>query len=49
MAVARFKSMSTHASVLRADGTVEDLGLVAYWHSNPILNFLGQRKVRRGR
>lgn len=24
------------AVVTRADGTVEDLGIVAYWHKNPL-------------
>jgi hypothetical protein len=24
------------AVVTRADGTVEDLGIVSYWHKNPI-------------
>lgn len=25
-----------YAVVTRADGTVEDLGLIAYWHKNPL-------------
>jgi len=24
------------AVVTRADGTVEDLGIIAYWHKNPL-------------
>jgi hypothetical protein len=30
------KSASLRAVVTRADGTVEDLGVVAYYHRNPI-------------
>lgn len=25
--------------ITRADGTVEDLGVVAYWHRNPLKRF----------
>jgi hypothetical protein len=28
--------VSVCARVIRADGTIEDLGAVAYWHRNPI-------------
>ena len=28
--------ISIAATVTRADGTVEDLGTVSYWHANPI-------------
>lgn len=42
------------ATITRADGTVEDLGLIAFWHRNRLVNFLGQslirlRGARRGR
>lgn len=30
------KEASLEARVIRADGTVEDLGVVSYWHRNPI-------------
>lgn len=26
--------------IIRADGRVEDRGLVSYWHKNPILNLV---------
>jgi hypothetical protein len=32
-------SSSLHAVVTRADGTVEDLGMIAYWHKNPFKRF----------
>lgn len=28
--------LSIEAVVIRADGTVEDLGVVSYWHKNPL-------------
>lgn len=34
--------------VRRADGSIENLGLVAYSHKNPIKHLLGQRNVRGG-
>lgn len=27
--------VSVEAKVIRADGRIEDLGVVAYWHRNP--------------
>lgn len=30
------KSATIHAVVTRANGAVEDLGLVSYWHKNPM-------------
>ena len=30
------KESEIRAVVTRADGTVEDLGVVAYWHRNPL-------------
>jgi hypothetical protein len=30
------KSRSISAVVTRANGSVEDLGVVAYWHKNPL-------------
>ena len=30
------KQISVEASVIRADGSVEPLGVVAYWHQNPL-------------
>jgi len=28
--------MSIRAVITRADGTVEDLGTISYWHKNPL-------------
>lgn len=33
---AKAKSSSISAVVTRADGRVENLGTIAYWHKNPI-------------
>lgn len=33
---ANVKSMTMEAVVIRADGSREDLGVVGYWHKNPI-------------
>jgi hypothetical protein len=30
------RQASIEAVVVRADGTREDLGVVSYWHSNPL-------------
>jgi hypothetical protein len=34
------------AVVTRADGRVEDLGRIAYWHANPLRNLLGNAMIR---
>lgn len=39
------KSASISAVIIRADGTVEDLGIVEYYHSNPIINAFWQVKL----
>lgn len=43
------KRQSIHAVVTRADGTVEDLGMIAYWHRNPLMRLAWRvwRAVRR--
>ena len=44
------KQISLGLRVRRADGTIEDLGVVAYWHRNPLRRWawrLGQ--LLRGR
>lgn len=33
------KASAIHAVITRADGTVEDLGLISYWHRNPVINW----------
>lgn len=35
--------------IIRADGTVEDLGVVAYYHKNPLRRFLYRLRRRTGR
>lgn len=36
LALARARKASITAVVTRADGSVEDLGTIAYWHRNPL-------------
>lgn len=33
------RSAEIHAVVTRADGTTEDLGVVAYWHRNALVRW----------
>lgn len=35
-ASAQAKEASIEATIIRADGTVEHLGVVSYWHRNPL-------------
>lgn len=35
------KWQTIRAVVTRADGTVEDRGLISFYHSNPIINQIG--------
>lgn len=59
LAPARARSATIRAVVTRADGRVEDLGVVSYWHRNPVmraawrvvrfLRGLGRRLFPRGR
>lgn len=30
------KRITVEATIIRADGTTEPLGVVAYWHKNPL-------------
>ena len=32
----KVKEMSLSAIITRADGTIENLGTIQYWHSNPL-------------
>lgn len=36
--------MSLSAVITRADGTVEDLGAIQYWNSNPFKQFIWRIK-----
>ena len=43
------KEQSVSAVVTRADGTVEDLGLIAYYHRNPLRRMAYKiRKLLKG-
>ena len=49
-ATTTLNQVSVEARVIRRDGTVEDLGAVAFWHKNPLRRMawrLGQ--IVRGR
>lgn len=41
------KSVELEAKVTRADGTVEDLGVIATWHKNPFINLYRLIKLKR--
>ena len=41
----RAKERTLSITVLRADGTVEELGVVSYWHRNPLRRL--QWRMRR--
>ena len=38
------KQMELSARIVRADGTVEELGTIQYWHKNPIKRILWRIK-----
>lgn len=38
------KAASFEAVVIRADGTRENLGTIAYWHKNPLVRWLWRIK-----
>lgn len=40
---------SIEITVIRANGDVEELGVVSYYHKNPIKNWWVNRKIRRKR
>lgn len=44
-APAREASLSVR--VIRADGTVEEIGTVAYWHRNPLRRLLWRLRNRK--
>jgi hypothetical protein len=41
----KVKEMVLSARVIRADGTIEDLGTIQYWHSNPLKRLLWRIKT----
>ena len=38
------KEIQLVATITRADGTVEELGTIDYWHKNPIKRFIWRIK-----
>ena len=38
------KEIELSAVIIRADGTVEELGVIDYWHRNPIKRFIWRIK-----
>lgn len=44
------KSAEIQAVIIRADGTVQDLGTIAYYHVNPLKRFAFwlKKKLKRG-
>lgn len=34
------QALTMRAQIVRADGSIEDLGVVAYWHRNPLRRLL---------
>lgn len=41
---AKVKQMELSAIITRADGTVENLGTIQYWHKNPLKRLLWRIK-----
>jgi hypothetical protein len=41
---AQVKQMEISAIITRADGTIENLGTIQYWHKNPLKRFLWRIK-----
>jgi hypothetical protein len=39
------KELQLHAVVIKADGTIEDLGVIDYWHKNPIKRIIWRIKT----
>jgi predicted transcriptional regulator len=38
------KEIQLVATILRADGRIEELGVIDYWHKNPIKRFIWKLK-----
>jgi hypothetical protein len=41
---AKVKQMEISAIITRADGTIENLGTIQYWHKNPLKRLLWRIK-----
>lgn len=44
MAQSNAKEIQLVATITRANGTVEELGVIDYWHKNPIKRFIWKIK-----
>jgi hypothetical protein len=44
MAQSNAKELQIEATVIRADGTIEKLGVIQYWHKNPFKRILWRIK-----
>ena len=42
---AKVKQMEISAVITRADGTIENLGTIQYWHKNPLKRLLWRIKT----
>lgn len=42
-----FKEVVIEATVIRADGTREELGQISYWHKNPLRRLAHKLKEKR--
>ena len=38
----KLKKIEISAVIKRKDGTVEDLGVVSYWHKNPVMRLIAK-------
>lgn len=44
LAISNAKEIEFQITIIRADGTKEELGTVAYWHKNPIKRIIWRIK-----
>ena len=44
VAKSEVKEMALSAVIIRADGTTEELGVIDYWHKNPIKRLIWSLK-----
>lgn len=45
LALSKARRATIHAVVTRADGSVENLGVIAYYHRNPLRRWLVNRLI----
>jgi hypothetical protein len=44
IANSKVKQMELSARIVRADGTIEELGTIQYWHQNPLKRIIWRIK-----